>query len=107
MPTATLIDTDRAVKPGVRAAARRWPSTHAEPSADLAGERDREPELKAKTPQRLTLIRAAFRAIAKPHDLQARCCTSSAALALCASAAHGPATPPVTRDRGERNTGRE
>ena len=62
MPAATLIDTDRAVKPGARAQRADGRQPTRSQVLDLAGERDREPELKAKTPQRLTLIRAAFRA---------------------------------------------
>ena len=61
MPTATLIDTDRAVKPGVRRQRADGRQPTRSQVLDLAGERDREPELRAKTPQRLTLIRAAFR----------------------------------------------
>jgi hypothetical protein len=62
MPTATLIDTDRAVKPGVRRQRADGRQPTRSQVLDLAGERDREPELRAKTPQRLTLIRAAFSA---------------------------------------------
>ena len=62
MPTATLIDTDRAVKSGVRLQRADGRQPTRSQVLDLAGERDREPELKAKTPQRLTLIRAAVRA---------------------------------------------
>jgi hypothetical protein len=63
MPTAaTLIDTDRAVKPGVRGQRADGHQPTRSQVLDLAGERDREPELKARTPQRLALIRLAFRA---------------------------------------------
>jgi hypothetical protein len=63
MPTTTtLIDTYRAVKSGVRAQRADGRQPTRSQVLDLAGERDREPELRAKKPQRLTLIRAAFRA---------------------------------------------
>ena len=61
MATATLIDTERAVKPGVRRQRADGRQPTRSQMLDLAGERDRVPELNAKTAQRLTLIHAAFR----------------------------------------------
>lgn len=60
MPTAILIDTDRAIKAGVRRQRAEGRQPTRSQVFDLAGERDRKPELNAKTAQRPTLIRAAF-----------------------------------------------
>ena len=68
MPTAILIDTDRAIQAGVprpRADGRQPTQSQVR---DLAGERDRKHELNAKTAQQLTLVRAAFR----PYRVDAR-----------------------------------
>jgi hypothetical protein len=61
MATATLIDPDRAVKPVVRRQRADGRQPTRSQVLDLAGERDRAPELNAKTAQRLALIRGAFR----------------------------------------------
>jgi hypothetical protein len=60
MATATLIDTDRTIKVGVRRQRADGRQPTRSQMLDLAGERDREPELNAKTTRRLALIRAAF-----------------------------------------------
>jgi hypothetical protein len=60
MPAATLIDTDRAVKPGVRRQRADGRQPTRSQVLDLAGERDRAPELNTKTAPRLALICAAF-----------------------------------------------
>lgn len=60
MATATLIDTDRTIKAGVRPQCADGRQPTRSQMFDLAGERDREPQFNAKTSQRLTLIRAAF-----------------------------------------------
>jgi hypothetical protein len=62
MATATLIDTDRAVKPGIRRQRADGRQPTRSQMLDLAGERDRAPELNPKMAQRhaLALIRAAF-----------------------------------------------
>jgi hypothetical protein len=60
MATATLIDTDRTIKAGVRPERADGRQPTRSQVLDLAGERDREPQLNAKKPQRLTLIRPAF-----------------------------------------------
>ena len=60
MPAATLIDTDRAAKPGVRPQRADGRQPTRSQMLDLAGERDREPERNARAAQRLTVIRAVF-----------------------------------------------
>jgi len=60
MATANLIDTDRAVKPGVwrqRAGGRQATRSQV---LDLAGERNRKPDLNARAAQRPAPMRAAF-----------------------------------------------
>jgi hypothetical protein len=60
MPTATLIDTGRTVKPGVRAQRADGRQPTRSQVLDLAGERGREPELNARAAQRPVLVRAAL-----------------------------------------------
>jgi hypothetical protein len=60
MPTAILIDTDKAIKAGVRRQRGDGRQPTRSQVFDLAGEGDRKPQLNAKTAQRPTLIRAAF-----------------------------------------------
>jgi hypothetical protein len=60
MATATLIDTDRTIKARVRPQHADGRQPTRSQVLDLAGERDRAPEVNAKMAQRLTLIRPAF-----------------------------------------------
>jgi len=60
MPTAILIDADRAIKAGVRRQRADGRQPTRSQVLDLAGERDPKPELNAKTTRRLALVRAVF-----------------------------------------------
>ena len=60
MPTAILIDTDRAIKAGVRRQRADGRQPTQSQMFDLAGERQRKPELNARAAQRPALTRAAF-----------------------------------------------
>jgi hypothetical protein len=60
MATATLINTDRTIKPGVRPQRADGRQPTRSQVLDLAGERDPTPELNAKATRRLALVRAVF-----------------------------------------------
>jgi hypothetical protein len=59
MATATLIDTDRTIKPGVRRQRADGRQPTRSQMLDLAGDRDRVPKLNARAAQALLLVRAA------------------------------------------------
>jgi hypothetical protein len=60
MATATLIDTDRTIKAGVRRQRADGRQPTRSQVLDLAGDRDRAPKLNAKAAQPLVLVRAAL-----------------------------------------------
>jgi hypothetical protein len=60
MATATLIDTDRTSTAGVRRPDADGRQPTRSQVLDLAGERQRKPELNARAAQRPALMRAAF-----------------------------------------------
>jgi hypothetical protein len=57
MAIVTLIDTDRTIKAGVRPQRAEGRQPTRSQVLDLAGEHDRAPELKARSPQRPALVR--------------------------------------------------
>jgi hypothetical protein len=57
MATATLIDTDRTIKAGVRPQRAEGRQPTRSQVLDLAGEHDREPRLEARAAQRPALVR--------------------------------------------------